>query len=188
MGVGFWDPEIPDGHAYGVHSARLAAGLSYVDALDPSPKAVKRALSKGTGGDYAAAYEAEKRLPAWLRYGGAVYAERYFQDLHVAEGGDPWWARKWSLENLQKRGGLRPLDEVFAFKLDPDDRDDGLKLLIEAGLLVSFAVDGECAAAGTALAELQRALAANRFRPSLVTALVDALKANESDLRKFARL
>ncbi|MFN0006347.1 MAG: hypothetical protein ACKVXR_00440 [Planctomycetota bacterium] len=188
MGVGYWDPEIPNGHSYGVHSARLAAGLSYVDALDPSPKAVRRALSKGTGGDYAAAYEAEKRLPAWLRYGGAVYAERYFQDPYVAEGGDRWWARSWSLENLKKRGGLRSLDDVFAFKLDPDERDAGLKLLIEAGLLVSFAVDGECAAASAALSELQRGLAANRFRPSLVTALVDALKANESNLRKYARL
>jgi hypothetical protein len=31
------------------------------------------------------------------------------------------------------------------------------------------------------------ALAANRFRPSLVTALVDALKANEADIAQFAR-
>ena len=186
MGVGYWDPEIPNGHLYGVHSARLAAGLSYVDAIDPSPKAVRRALSKGMGGDYVTAYETEKRLPAWLRYGGAVYAERYFEDAHVAAGGDAWWPRAWSLDNLQQRGGLRPLDEVFAFQLDPDDRDDGLKLLIEAGLLVSFAVDGECAPVSAALTELQRALAQGRFRPSLTTALVDAIEANETQLRAFA--
>jgi hypothetical protein len=186
MGVGYWDPEIPNGHKYGVHSARLATGLSYVDAIDPSPKAVRRALSKGTGGDYATAYEAEKHLPAWLRYGGAVYAERYFKDTQVEAGGDPWWARKWSLDNLKSRGGMRPLEEVFAFKLDPDQRDDGLKLLIEAGLLVSFAVDGECAPVSAALAELQRALATARFRPSLATALMDAIRANESQLRTFA--
>ncbi len=186
MGVGYWDPEIPNGHLYGVHSARLAAGLSYIDALDPSPKAVRRALSKGTGGDYAATYDAEKRLPAWLRYGGAVYAERYFKDAHAGAERDPWWARAWSLENLKGRGGLRPLDEVFEFKLDPDNREDGLKLLIESGLLVAFAVDGECAPVKAALDELQRALPADRFRPSLVTNLMDALRANEAQLHTFA--
>jgi poly(3-hydroxybutyrate) depolymerase len=191
MGVGYWDPEIPNGHLYGVHSARLAAGLSYVDALDPSPKAVRRALAKdkgGTGGDYVAAYEAEKRLPAWLRYGGAVYVERYFKDSYAAADRDPWWPRAWSLDNLKARGGLRPLEEVFAFKLDPDKRDDGLKLLIEAGLLVSFAVDGECAPVSASLAELQRALAMGRLRPSLTTALVDSITANEAKLRTFAGL
>jgi hypothetical protein len=188
MGVGYWDAEIPNGSLYGVHSARLAAGLSYVDTLDPSPKAVRRAISKGTGGDYVDAYEAEKRLPAWLRYGGAVYAERYFKDAYVATDGDPWWARAWSLDNLKARGGLRPLPEVFAFHLDPDDRDDGLKLLIEAGLLVSFAVDGECEPVSAALTELQRALAAGRFRPSLVTALSEAIRANEAKLRAFGGL
>lgn len=188
MGVGYWDPEIPNGHLYGVHSARLAAGLSYADALDPSPKAVRRALSKDTGGDYVAAYEAEKRLPAWLRYGGAVYAERYFKDAYAGADRDAWWPRAWSLDNLKTRGGVRPLDDVFAFKLDPDKRDDSLKLLIEAGLLVSFAVDGECAPVSAALAELQRALASSRLRPSITTALVDAIKANEAQLRTFAGL
>jgi hypothetical protein len=87
---------------------------------------------------------------------------------------------------LKTRGGLRPLDAVLAFHLDPDDRDDGLKLLIEAGLLVSFAVDGQCEPVSAALTELQHALAAGRFRPSLVTALVDAIRANEAKLRAFA--
>jgi hypothetical protein len=147
---------------------------------------VRRALSKGTGGDYVVTYEAEKRLPAWLRYGAAVYAERYFKDAHADAERDPWWARAWSLENLKSRGGLRPLDEVLAFRLDPDDRDDGLKLLIEAGLLVAFAVDGECAPVQAALLELQRTLAADRFRPSLVTNLVEAIRANEAQMRTFA--
>ena len=186
MGVGYWDPQIPNGNAYGVHSARLAAGLSYVDAIDPSPKAVRRALAKGTGGDYATSYEAEKRLPAWLRYGGAVYAERYFKDAYAAADRDPWWPRAWSLENLKSRGGLRPLEQVFAFDLDPDRRDDGQKLLIEAGLLVAFAVDGDCAPVGAALLELQRALATGRFRPSLVSALEDSIRASEARLRAFA--
>ncbi|MFN0243216.1 MAG: hypothetical protein ACKVWV_10030 [Planctomycetota bacterium] len=188
MGVGYWDPQIPNGHLYGVHSARLAVGLSFVDALDPSPKAVRRALTKGTGGDYVAAYDAEKRLPAWLRYGGAVYAERYFKDAYAGAERDAWWARKWSLDNLKSRGGLRPLAEVFAFQLDPDKRDDGLKLLIEVGLLVSFAVDGECAPVRAALTELQRGLASGRLRPSHSTALMEAIQAHEAQLRAFAGL
>src|SRR5262245_8895787 len=83
MGVCYWDTKVPNGDAYGVHAARLAAGLSYVDALDPSPDAVKKALVAGPGPDHYVAYQAEKRLPAWLRWGGAVYAERYFRDTTV---------------------------------------------------------------------------------------------------------
>jgi hypothetical protein len=186
MGVTYWDPLVPNGDLYGVHAARLAVGLSYVEALDPSPKAVKKALSAGLGDDYARAYEAEKLLPAWLRYGGAVYAERFFRDEHIGAGGDPWWARAWSLDNLRNRGGLRPLAEVLAFPLDPDDRDASLRLLLECGLVVAFVVDGGCAPVEAAHAELKRALAAGTARKSHVDALTQALLANEPALRAFA--
>jgi hypothetical protein len=188
MGVCYWDALIPNGDAYGVHSARLAVGLSYVDALDPSPKAVRRALAAGPGPDFFDKYQAEKLLPEWLRYGGAVYAERYFHDASVAEGGDPWWARAWSIDNLRSRGGWRGLDLVLAFRLDPEDREDGLKLLIEVGLVVAFVVDGGCAPVSEAHAELKRALVAGRVRPSHVEALVEALRANEAQLLAFAGL
>jgi len=189
MGVTYWDPLIPYGDLYGVHSARLAAGLSYADAVDPSPKTVKKALRKGPGDGYHEAYEAEKKLPAWLRYGGAVYAERYFHDSTVkgVEGdNDPWWARRWSLDNLRQRGGLRPLDEVFAFALDPADREDGQKLLLEAGLLAAFMVDGDCAPVTAAHGELKRALASGSVHAKDVEALTQALIENESELRAFA--
>jgi hypothetical protein len=191
VGVCTWDPLVPYGDLYGVHSARLAIGLAYVDALDPSPKAVRQGLAKGPGGDFYAAYQAEKVLPAWLRYGGAVYAERYFHDDTVEEGaedGDPWWARAWSLGNPQERGGLRPLADVFAFALDPDDRADGLKLYIESGLLVAFLVDGGCAPASEALAAFRAALAGGRVKPSHWRALEEALVAHERELRAFAGL
>jgi hypothetical protein len=186
MGVTYWDALAPNGDAYGVHAARLALGLSFVEALDPSPKAVKKALSAGPRDDYHEAYQAEKLLPAWLRFGGAVYAQRFFQDETVGEGGDPWWARSWSLDNLKQRGGLRPLADVLAFKIEPDDRDDGLRLLLEAGLLVSFVVDGECAPVKAAHAELKRALAAGTARKQQIEALTAALVANEAALRKYA--
>ena len=187
MGVCYWDPLVPHGDLYGVHAARLAIGLSYADALDPSPKAVRKALAgRDEEFDYYATYEAEKRLPAWLRVGGAVYAERFFHDTSVASDGDAWWARKWSLENLSLRGGLEELSEVLAFRLDPDDRDRSLRLLIEAGLVVAFIVDGGCEPVMEAHAMLKRALASGRLHTNHVKALVEALGTNEEALRAFA--
>lgn len=188
MGVTFWDPLAPNGDLYGVHAARLAVGLSYVEALDPSPRTVRKALTAGPREDYHAAYEAEKLMPAWLRVGGAVYAQRYFRDVSVGLDADPWWARKWSLDNLRQRGGLRPLAEVLAFRIEPDRRDDALRLLLEAGLLVSFVVDGGCAPVVAAHAELKRALAAGSLRRPHVEALTATIAANEAALRAYAEL
>jgi len=186
MGVCYWDTLMPGGDLYGVHSARLAVGLSYVDALDPSPKAVRGALKAGPGGDYVLEYEAEKLLPAWLRYGAAVYGERFFRDETVGADGDPWWARKWSLENLAARGGLQPLSEVFAFPLNPDDRDGSLKLLIEAGLVVSFLVDGQVAEVKAAHEDFMRAMRSGRITPGQVGALAEVLLAHEGKVREYA--
>lgn len=188
MGVCYWNADAPYGDNYGVHSARLAVGLSYVDALDPSPKAVRRVLSRGPSPEYYAAYQAEKKLPAWLRYGGAVYAERYFRDPAVAADGDAWWARAWSIDNLKSRGGMRPLAEVLEFPLDPEDREDGLKLYLEAGLLVAFIVDGECAPVTEAHQALKSALVAGRVQPRHLTALTEAVTAHQAELKTFAGL
>ncbi len=191
MGICYWDSQVPNGDLYGVHAARLAAGLSYVEALDPSPNAVRKALAAGPAGpgaEYYAAYQAEKQMPAWLRWGGAVYAERYFRDTTVGPDGDPWWARNWSLENLKNRGGMRELSAVLAFRLDPDDREDALKLLIEAGLVVAFIVDGECAPVAAEHAALKKGLASGRLLARHVPALTDAVAAHEQELRAFAGL
>ena len=186
MGVGYWDAHVPNGDAYGVHSARLATGLSYVEAIDPSPKAVRKVARTEPTADYLEAYRAEKRLPEWLRRGGAVYAERFFEDATVGEGGDRWWARRWSLANLRERGGLRALEEVLTLPLDPEKRDDSLKLMIESGLLVAFAVDGGCAPVTQAHAELRRVLAEGASPTKAVAALEEALRANQDALRAFA--
>lgn len=186
MGVGLWDALVPNGDAFGVHSARLALGLSYVDAVDPSPKAVRAALARGPGLDYTADWRKEKRLPGWLRWGAAVYAERFFRDEHASAGSDPWWARTWSLESLAGRGGLRPLEQVLAFELDPDEREDAQRLLLEAGLLVAFMLDGDNAPVREAHEELKRALVRGRLHARHVTALEEALLAEASALRDFA--
>jgi hypothetical protein len=188
MGVCYWDADAPSGDLYGVHAARLAVGLSYVEALDPSPKTVRKALSQGPPPNYYASYVAEKKLPAWLRYGGAVYAERYFRDTSVPADGDPWWARKWSIDNLRQRGGMRALSEILAFPIDPDKRDDSLKLLIECGLLVAFLVDGECAPVLEEHARFKQALALGRLHPNGIEALEQSLLDHEAEIRTFAGL
>jgi hypothetical protein len=186
MGVGFWDTLSPNGDAYGLHAARLAFALSYVDALDPSPRAVAKALPKGPGADHFEAYEGEKALPRWLRLGGAVYAERYFRDAAAeASGGDPWWARVWSLQNLAQRGGLGSLDAALRAELDPDDRLGALRQMLAAGAVVAFMVDGGCAPVESAHAALLATLRAGRVRPEEGRALEAALHAHEAALRAF---
>lgn len=192
MGVGFWDAAFPYGDRYGVHSARLAFGLSWAEAVDPSPKAVRKAIKTGPTPEYAQeTFPGEKQLPAWLRWGGAVYAERYFRDPSVDASkpeADPWWPRTWSLENLAGRDGLPDLDAVFAFELSPDDRDGGHRLLLSAGALVAFLIDGGCEPAEKAHADFKRALVSGRMHPKRVQELEDALRENEEALRAFTNL
>ena len=186
MGVCYWDTFAPYGDRYGRHAARLAVGLSYADALDPSPKAVRSAAKEGPPPGFYGAFQEEKTMPAWLRWGGAVYAERFFHDDTVAADGDPWWTRKWSLENLEEKGGFMPLEEVFAFPLDPDDRGQGLRLLIQAGLLVAFMVDGDCGPLKKQHEKLKRTLEKGRLHPRTIRELEEALVEHEAELRAFA--
>lgn len=186
MGVSYWDALDPNGNAFGVHAARLVMGLSYIEALDPSPKAVRKALSKGIQAGYYETYQAEKTLPGWLRNGGAVYAERFFRDDSVAEDGDPWWARKWSLGSLSGCGGLGVLKDIFTQRLDPEDRDAGIRLLLESGALVAFMLDGDCAPVMEQHESFKKALMSGRLRPSQIKDLEAVLLAHEERLRVFA--
>ena len=81
---------------------------------------------------------------------------------------------------------MRALGDVLAFRLDPDDRDDALKLLIEAGLVVAFVVDGNCEPVVQQHAALKKALTAGRVQARHATALAEALAAHEAELRAFA--
>jgi hypothetical protein len=188
MGVCYWDTFAPYGDRYGVHAARMAVGLSFVDALDPSPKALRKARKSGPSLEHYADFQTEKTLPDWLRYGGAVYAERYYEDTTVGADGNPWWTRDWSLENLVAKGGLRPLEEIFAFPADPDDRDDSLRLYIECGLLVAFMVDGDCAPVTELHEKLKRTLERGRVHSRTIRELEETLVEHEAELRAFAGL
>jgi hypothetical protein len=72
---------------------------------------------------------------------------------------------------------------VLALEINPDDAKDCQNLLIEAGLLVSFMVDGRCSPVTEAHKAFKRALAARAFKPSQVKKLTQALYGNESVLR-----
>ena len=73
---------------------------------------------------------------------------------------------------------------VLAFELEGRERADAQRLLIEAGLLVAFVLDGGCAPLEEAHREFKRALALDRLRPSHVEALVEGLLEHEAEPRQ----
>lgn len=139
VGVCYWNVDDPNLTSFGKHAVRNAAAQSYMEAVDPSWEAVSVALSSSQAVQ-PAAFWAEKKIPLWFRYGLAMYCDRFFEDQANPE--NPWWAREWALANLRGKGELRPLSEIFAFAFDPNDVDGAAKLLQEAGLVVSFVLDG----------------------------------------------
>ena len=85
--------------------------------------------------------------------------ERFFKDGNVDQAtGNPWWARDWAMANLRNAGGVRPFDEIFALALDPADPGGSGKLITEAGLVVSFILDGGCTPVTQAHQEFKAAL------------------------------
>ena len=189
-GVGLWDVHVPNGDAYGRHSARLAYALSWIDAIDPSRKATKRAAKKGITGEYFEAFSSEKKLPEWLRVGAAVYVERFFHDdtVELTENpdADRWWARDWSLTNLESVGGMGEAEAVFSQGMDPDDREGSRAFMLRAGALMSFMLDGDCEAVSEAHAAMCREFKAGRLLPKHTKALERAIIEHAEELREFA--
>jgi hypothetical protein len=181
VGVGYWDTASTDGPKWGVHSVRHALGLSFAEALDPSTKTLeKHAKSPMRAEALWDAFYAEKRIPAWFMYGAAAYAERYYRDTTVDAGGDPLWARKWSVSNIQARGGLRQLKQILDFDLTVEGGADSEKLINEAGLLVAYLLDGGNAALAPKFAKFQEAVRTAQEKK----AVADATKALETELLK----
>lgn len=190
-GVAYWDSSTEAGDRFGPHAFRHAAAQSYLEAIDPSPKAVQAVIdSKGRRFD-PEAFWGEKRFPEWFRYGAAAYAERYFVDSSVAAGGNPYWAREWSVQNILNGGGLRPLRQVFEDHLSVDDAPGAAKLINERGLVVAFVLDGQCKDVIDAHSELKMAIQKGEKRKSLERLFVKlerAIQDHEADLRRFAKL
>ncbi|HIF41405.1 MAG TPA: hypothetical protein EYQ74_09935 [Planctomycetes bacterium] len=186
-GASFWDASQENGDSFGVHDARMAFGLSFVDRMDPSPKAIEKLTKKGYRADFVESFYGEKDIPAWFSWGAACYGARYYEDSSVGSGGDQWWVRKWSVDNLKRQGGLSFLRPVFDLELDPQNRRTG-SLINGAGLIMSFIVDGGCAEVIEAHAELKQALRAGKDSKKLFGALRKSVEAHESELRAFAGL
>ncbi len=192
-GVGTWNAEVLHGDAFGVHSSRLAYALSWVDAIDPSPKASKAARKDGPGADFLGEREAEKRLPGWLTWGAAVYAERFYRDtsidLKASPDANPWWTRAWSISNLEAAGGLGGMAEVFQVNMDPAEAKKARLQLLRAGALVAFILDGDCGPVREAHTALKAALIEagldGPMDPQLISDLEEAIRAHEKELRAF---
>ena len=193
-GVALWDRKGQTA-GWGPFAVRFAAAQSFIEAIDPSWNAVAELIASAAGGAQPnpGAFWAEKRIPRWMRYGAASYVER-FMKMPADEGGNPWATREWSMADLKKKGGMRKLEDLFAFTLDLNDIDGSTRLYHEAGLVVSFLLDGADGnkKLATKHAAFKAALKATPFdRKALdeaVKDLQDELAKNEKDIRAFGDL
>jgi len=187
VGVGYWDDSSKEGSSWGVHSVRHALGQSFAEAIDPSPKTIQKDAKTPLRNGFWPAFYEEKLIPRWFRYGAAAYAERYFTDSGQK---DPLWARKWSIANIQARGGLRQLKQILDFDLTVEGGKDSEKLINESGLVVAFLLDGGNAAVGEKLKKFQTALASKDKKAveDATKALESEILEHEADLKKFAGL
>jgi hypothetical protein len=187
-GISYWDKNDASLAPFGQHAVRFAAGLSYAEAIDPSWDAVSRFVSNPAPQGQVAGFWAEKKLPLWWRYGVASYVDRFFRDPQPAEGFGEWWARDWALDNVRRQGGLRPLAENFAFRLDPNDQAGSSKLISEAGMLVSFVLDGESKPVRDAHAAFKAALRSGEGVAEAMAALQQAILEHDEALHYHVRM
>ncbi len=193
-GVSYWDRKDPKTDPWGVFWLRWAAAQSYVEAIDPSWAAIGERIAAGArdAQPNAAPFWNEKKVPRWLRYGAAMYVERFMKNPLAVEGANPWDLREFAFGEVKKNGGLRKLEQVFAFALDINDIPGSSRLYEEAGVVVSYLLDG---------AEGKKELAAKHeaFKTALksgtkaqATEAAQALQAEliklEPEIRKFSGL
>jgi len=184
-GVTYWDSSSEASTNFSRMFTRHAAGQSYAEALDPSPKALAKLLKGEGANSYSEQFWKEKQLPQWFRYGAAAYAERYLLNSMVSAGGNPNELREWSVTNITNKGGLDSLDRIFKFDVTPESSG---KLINESGLLVAFALDGKCVEVQAKLGALKEAIKTNKEIPKAAQALADEIKKNEPKLRVWAKL
>ncbi len=188
-GVAYWDISTNASHAWGKMHFRHAAGLAFAEALDPSvdfERAFIRSLG-GAGQLDPAGFWREKKIPMWIRFGGAVYAERFFYDGSAErDGGDPRQLKTWTITTTIQT--LRPLAEIFRFSLNTNKIEDSQKLMAEAGLLVAFILDGNCKPVERAHQAFKVAFRSKKDLPEAVQGLQEAIVKHEPELFAFADL
>jgi hypothetical protein len=197
-GVSYWSGGDDSVAAWGPFWVRWSAAQSFVDAIDFSWHSVGLLVGPDETIDLATfsqQFWAEKRLPRWLRYGAASYVERYLPnpevDANVA-GANPWGLRDFAFQELRRGEALRPLAKVFEFGLSLADIEDSTRLYHEAGLVVSFLLDGAADddQLQAAHADLRIALAAGEA-DAIATAVKDletTLKTRSNQIKTFAGL
>ncbi len=179
-GVSFYDVNDSTMAAWGAFSVRHAAGLSYASYVDRPWDTISQFFTGGGGGGTSpdAMWE-EKRVPKWMTYGGAAFVERYFVD-ESAE--NPTEIRAWSFGQLADKGKLSPLEDVFALPLDLGDIEGSTRYIQEAGVLVSFVLDGGCAPVVEAHQRFKDVLKSGAETDEAVAALQQAILDNQDAL------
>jgi len=198
-GVSYWDQKDEKLRNWGPFWTRWAAAQSFCESVDPSWLAISEAIASqggGGGGGGQNPFWAEKKIPRWLRYGAASYAERFMKSPNAGNGGNIWELREFAFDQLKKGGNLHKLDDLFAFGLSLDDLAGSERLYDEAGLVVSFLLDGSDS--DKKLHEkhdaFKKALVKSAGKPKdkdlieAVEALQKELGKNEKDIKKFAGL
>ena len=184
-GVSYWARGDEGLAPFGLHAIRHAAAQSFVEAIDPSWMTISQVVANGGGVVPTNAFWKEKRVPRWLRYGAASYVERYFVDGSVGEDGNPLWAREWALSNLEQKGGLGDLEDVFAFGLSLTDLEASTLLIHQAGLVVAYMLDGEDKAVTATHAAWREALSSGEGLDEATEALEKALAKSQKKIAKF---
>jgi len=198
-GVSYWDRKDEKLRAWGPFWLRWAAAQSYCEAIDPSWLAVSELVAAATGGAQpsASSFWTEKKIPRWMRYGAAAYCERYMKDPEATEGGNPWSLREFAFSQLKAGGSMHKVEDIFAFGLDLNDIENSARLYQEAGLVVSYLLDGadgdkklreKHQAFKAALKGTLAGTAKPKELPDAVEALQKELAKNEKDIKKFAGL
>ncbi|MEO0649863.1 MAG: hypothetical protein AAFZ65_04210 [Planctomycetota bacterium] len=180
----YWEESTEAGRAWGPFAVRHAAAQSFVEWLDPSPRTVAAYRADPSQPFDSHAFWGEKQLPLWLRYGAAMYSERFFLEPGAS---DPSWARRWSMQALDAAGGLGDLDRLFAFEVGQDAVASSQELLLEAGAAVCFLLDGGDPVVGAAHSHF---LTVQREGGDLGTALAgieSALRERSAALEAFCR-
>ncbi len=186
-GVSYWDADAENGAQWGKHSARHAAAESFAEAIDPSPKALEEFASTGSITNKSLdKYWSEKLVPEWFRVGAVTYSERYFVDNLVKAGGNPHWARDWSIQNILNKGGLQPIADILDGELSASDPEGSAKRMNQLGLIMAFVLDGKIPALKQAHAAVKAALKSGKPGTKEFKALSKALEAHEEQFRKFA--
>lgn len=188
QGVCFYDVMDEKLSGWGQYAVRHAAAHSYMEAVDPSWETISQVVSNANPGALQLnAFWEEKRIPRWLRYGIATHCERFLRDPVKAPGTEGEWAfRDWAIGEVRKRGPLDPLEVIFALNLDSNDTDGSTKRMQEAGLLVSFMLDGGCAPVSQAHQAFRAALIAGEGHAEALQALQQAIVDHEAELKAYA--